>query len=177
MKRFLIPVAIFILIGVALGRGLFLNPTYIPSPLIDKPMPAFSLPLASTPKVNLTNADLKGHVTLINIFASWCVTCKQEMPTLMRLHGLHLVSLVGVDYKDTRKGLRYYLNLFGDPYSTIVTDKRGMTAINWGIYGVPETFVINKKGIVAYKFVGPISYRKLHDKLIPLVKRLEAESV
>jgi len=175
VKKFLIPFVIFILIGIALGRGLFLNPTYIPSPLIGKPMPAFSLPLASTPKVNLSNADLKGHVTLINIFASWCVTCRQEMPTLIRLQGLHLVALVGVDYKDAHAGLRHYLNIYGDPYSTIVSDKRGMTAINWGIYGVPETFVINKKGIVVYKFVGPISDRKLNDKLIPLVERLKAQ--
>jgi cytochrome c biogenesis protein CcmG/thiol:disulfide interchange protein DsbE len=175
VKKFLIPVALFIAIGVALGRGLFLNPTYIPSPLIGKPMPAFSLPLATTPNVDLTNADLKGHVTLLNVFASWCVSCKQEMPNLMRLHALHLVRLVGVDYKDTPKGLHHYLDAFGDPYSMIVTDKRGMTAINWGIYGVPETFVVNKQGIIAYKFVGPISYRKLHAKLIPMVKRLEAQ--
>lgn len=176
MKKFLIPVAIFILIGVALGRGLFLNPTYIPSPLIGKPMPAFSLPVAATPGVRLDNADLKGHVTLLNIFASWCVSCKQEMPSLMRLKALHMVSVVGVDYKDTPAGLRHYLHAFGDPYSMIVTDARGMTAINWGIYGVPETFVVNKQGVIAYKFVGPIGYRKLHRKLIPMVKRLEAQA-
>jgi len=175
VKKFLIPLVIFILVGLALGRGLFLNPTYIPSPFIGKPMPAFSLPLASKPKVDLSNADLKGHVTLINIFASWCVSCKEEMPSLMRLQAMHMVALVGVDYKDTHAGLDHYLGIYGNPYSTIVTDERGMTAINWGIYGVPETFVINKKGIVAYKFVGPISERKLNDKLIPLVKRLEAQ--
>lgn len=176
MKKFLIPVVIFILIGVALGRGLFLNPTYIPSPLVGKPMPNFSLPLATNPKKVLTNADLRGHVALLNIFASWCVACKQEMPTLMRLQGLHLVSVVGVDYKDQPKGLRHYLAAFGNPYSLIVTDKRGMTAINWGIYGVPETFVIDKRGFVAHKFVGPISRRKFKDKLLPLVKRLEAQT-
>lgn len=175
MKKFLIPVAIFLLIAWALGRGLFLNPTYIPSPLIGKPMPRFSLPLASAPQVRLSNANLAGHVTLINIFASWCVTCKQEMPTLMRLHALHLVDLVGVDYKDTPAGLRHYLDVFGDPYSTIVTDKRGMTAINWGIYGVPETFVVNKGGVIVHKFVGPIGYRKLKAKVIPLIKRLSAQ--
>ncbi|MHB1671002.1 MAG: redoxin family protein, partial [Acidiferrobacter sp.] len=82
MKKFLIPVALFIAIGIALGRGLFLNPTYIPSPLIGKPMPQFSLPFAANPKADLSNADLKGHVTLLNIFASWCVSCKQEMPNL-----------------------------------------------------------------------------------------------
>ena len=175
MKKFLIPVALFIAIGIALGRGLFLNPTYIPSPLIGKPMPQFSLPFAANSKAVLDNADLKGHVTLLNIFASWCVSCKQEMPNLMRLRALHLVRLVGVDYKDTPSGLRHYLSAFGDPYSTIVTDARGMTAINWGIYGVPETFVVDKQGVVAYKFVGPISYRKLKAKVIPLIKRLSAQ--
>ncbi len=175
MSKFLIPVAIFVAIAVALGRGLYLNPTYIPSPLIGKPMPAFSLPLTSASHVDLTNADLKGHVTLLNVFASWCVSCRQEMPVLMRLRGLHLVRLVGVDYKDTPAGLHHYLDVFGDPYSAIVSDRRGMTVINWGIYGVPETFVVNKKGRIAYKFVGPISDRKLKDHLIPLVKRLKAE--
>ncbi len=177
MKKFLIPVALFILIGVALGRGLFLNPTYIPSPLIGKPMPPFSLPLAAQPQKRFSNADLMGHVTLMNVFASWCVSCKQEMPNLMRLRALHVVRVVGVDYKDTPAGLRHYLHAFGNPYSLIITDRRGMAAINWGIYGVPETFVINKKGIIAYKFVGPIGYRKLHSKLLPLVKRLEAQPV
>ncbi|MHB1566304.1 MAG: DsbE family thiol:disulfide interchange protein [Acidiferrobacter sp.] len=175
MKKFWIPMVLFVLVAIALGRGLFLNPTYIPSPLIGKPMPQFSLPLAQAPSVRLTNADLRGHVVLLNVFASWCVTCRQEMPVLMHLHSLHLVPLIGVDYKDTHQGLSHYLNVMGDPYSTIVTDKRGMTAINWGIYGVPETFVLNKAGIIVHKFIGPISYRKLHTTLIPLVRHLQAE--
>ncbi|MDA8390388.1 MAG: DsbE family thiol:disulfide interchange protein [Gammaproteobacteria bacterium] len=174
-KLFWAGALLFVGIAVVLGRGLFLNPTYIPSPFIGKPMPHFDLPVAGKPSQHVTNGTFRGHVVLLNVFASWCVSCRQEMPVLIRLQSLHVVRLVGVDYKDTRKGLQRYLRVFGNPYSLVVNDKRGMAVINWGIYGVPETFVVNKQGLVAYKFVGPITWRRLKDKLLPLVHRLQAE--
>lgn len=176
-KLFWVGVLLFVAIGVVLGRGLFLNPTYIPSPFIGKPMPHFALPVAGKPAQIVTNRTFLGHVVLLNVFASWCVSCRQEMPVLIRLKSLHVVRVVGVDYKDTQKGLQRYLNVFGNPYAMIVSDKRGMAVINWGIYGVPETFVVNRQGMVAYKFVGPITWRRLKDKLLPMVHRLQAEPV
>ncbi len=174
-KLFWVGALVFVAIAVVLGRGLFLNPTFIPSPFIGKPMPGFRLPVAGQPAQYATNKTFLGHVVLLNVFASWCVSCRQEMPVLIRIQSLHVAPLIGVDYKDTKQGLQRYLRVFGNPYSMIVADKRGMAVINWGIYGVPETFVLNKKGVVAYKFVGPITWRRLKDKLLPMVRRLQAE--
>ncbi|MHB1942218.1 MAG: DsbE family thiol:disulfide interchange protein [Acidiferrobacteraceae bacterium] len=176
MKKFLIPILIFVAIGVLLDRGLSLNPSFIPSPLIGKPMPAFDLPTLRHPNVRMTNANFKGHVFLINVWASWCVSCREEQSTLMALSRLHVVPLIGVDYKDPRKDALQELKAMGNPYQVVLTDRSGMTGINWGIYGVPETFVVDQHGIIRHKYVGPLSPALVERRLLPLLHRLNQAS-
>ena len=176
MKKFLIPILIFIGIGILLDRGLSLNPSYIPSPLIGKPLPAFNLPTLFHPKVRMTNANFKGHVVLINVWASWCVSCREEHGTLMALSRLHVAPLIGVDYKDNPANAIQELKDDGNPYQVVLTDRSGMTGINWGIYGVPETFVVDQNGIIRQKFVGPLSPGLIERQLLPLLQRLNRAS-
>ncbi|MDA8421580.1 MAG: DsbE family thiol:disulfide interchange protein [Pseudomonadota bacterium] len=173
MKKFLIPIVIFAALGVLLAYGLHLNPRRIPSPLIGKPLPHFDLPVLQNPSRTLTNSDLLGHVVLINIWASWCVSCRDEHPLLVALSHQHVVPIIGVSYKDKPADALAELKVSGNPYQTDLLDANGQTAINWGVYGVPETFVIDRKGIIRYKQIGPITQKALQQKLLPLIHRLE----
>lgn len=175
MKKFLIPIAIFIVIGVVLGFGLSQDPRRIPSPLIGKPLPAFDLPRLDHPNARFTNADLRGHVTLINVWASWCTACRAEHPTLLALAKRNLVPIVGMNYKDTRADAQAVLRAMGDPYRVSMVDAEGRTGLDWGVYGVPETFVVDKNGIVRYKFIGPISDEDIQQKLLPLLAKLDRQ--
>ncbi len=173
MKKFLIPIVIFAALGVLLAYGLHLNPRRIPSPLIGKPLPHFDLPVLQDPSRTLTNSDLLGHVVLINIWASWCVSCRDEHPLLVALAHQHVVPIIGVSYKDKPADALAELKVSGNPYQTDLLDTNGQTAINWGVYGVPETFVIDRKGIIRYKQIGPITQKALQQKLLPLIHRLQ----
>lgn len=172
MKKFLVPIGLFILLGVLLFLGLKLDPRKIPSPLVGKPLPAFSLGTLDNPKGLLTNADLNGRVVLINVWASWCGACKQEHPVLMELAREKQVPLIGLNYKDKREDAMRVLANEGNPYEVNLVDANGRVGIDWGVYGVPETFVVDKQGIVRLRHVGPISHADWGQTLFPLVQKL-----
>jgi len=172
MKKFLVPIGLFALLGLLLAYGLRLDPRKIPSPLVDKPLPAFSLPTLENPKKSLTNADLKGKVVMINVWASWCVACKQEHPVLMALTRDKQVPIIGLNYKDKREDATRMLNVEGNPYDVSIVDADGRVGIDWGVYGVPETFVVDKQGVIRYKQIGPISPEAWEKTLLPLIQKL-----
>ena len=172
MNRYLLPLGIFVVIAVFLGIGLGLNPREVPSPLIDKPAPAFSLPQLHKPEQAFSLADMKGKVWLLNVWASWCVACREEHPVLVEFSRTGTVPIVGLNYKDERSdGLRW-LGQFGDPYRLSVYDHDGRVGIDYGVYGVPETFLIDKNGVIRYKRIGVVTPEILRDKILPLVKEL-----
>ena len=174
MKKFLIPIGLFILLGVLLYFGLKLDPRKLPSPLVGKPLPAFSLTTLDKPNRSLSNADLSGRVVLINVWASWCVACKQEHPVLMAIAREKQVPLIGLNYKDKPEDALRVLATEGNPYEVSLVDAKGRVGIDWGVYGVPETFVIDKQGIVRRRHVGPISTADWEQTLLPLIQKLSA---
>jgi len=174
MKKFLLPIGIFAILGVLLAYGLRLDPRKIPSPLVDKPLPAFSLPTLANPKKSLTNADFHGRVAVINVWASWCAACKQEHPVLMRIAGEKMIPLIGLNYKDKRNDALGVLKNEGNPYADILVDADGRVGLDWGVYGVPETFVVDKNGVIRYKQIGPINEEVWFKTLWPLIQKLSA---
>ena len=172
--RYLIPLAIFIAMLVFLGVGLKLDPREVPSPLIDKPAPAFRLQTLDTPPRVLASAEMRGQVWLLNVWASWCSGCREEHPVLVELSKTHVVPIYGLDYKDQPDDARRLLNSLGNPYVASVSDLDGRTGIEFGVYGVPETFVIDKAGIIRHKQTGPITPEIWRDTILPLVKKLNA---
>jgi cytochrome c biogenesis protein CcmG/thiol:disulfide interchange protein DsbE len=173
MKRFLIPLGIFIVLVGFLGIGLKLNPREVPSPLIGKPAPDFKLPLLSDPARQLSPADLRGKVWLFNVWASWCASCRQEHDVLLDLAKQGSVPVYGMDYKDQSDDARMVLARYGNPYVETVVDADGRTGINYGVYGVPETYLIDKNGVIRYKHTGPVTQEILDKKILPLAKELQ----
>ncbi len=168
------PIILFIVIIIFLWRGLELNPGEIPSPLIGKSAPSFSAHALFHSKKIVTEKIFLGHVTVFNVFATWCVSCGEEHPQLMALHKKDpKVQMIGVAFKDERKAVMEYLIRSGDPFNTVIDDEAGDVAIDFGVYGTPETFVIDQKGIVRNKIIGPISPEMLKDELLPLLKKLQ----
>ncbi len=172
MKKFLIPISLFIVLAILLVRGLSLDPHKIPSPLVGKPLPAFRLPALENPKNIITNEDLRNRVVVINVWASWCVTCKQEHSVLMELARRRLAPIIGLNYKDTRTDAIAVLKNEGNPYEASLMDSDGRTGIDWGVYGVPETFILDKNGVIRYKHIGAVTPENLEQKLLPLIKNL-----
>jgi cytochrome c biogenesis protein CcmG/thiol:disulfide interchange protein DsbE len=172
--RYLIPLAIFIAMLVFLGVGLKLDPREVPSPLIDKPAPMFQLQTLDTPSRLLSPEDMRGQVWLLNVWASWCGGCREEHPVLVEFAKTRAVPIYGLDYKDQPGDAQRWLTNYGDPYTAVVADPDGRTGIEYGVYGVPETFVIDKAGIIRYKQIGPITPKALQDTILPLVKKLNA---
>lgn len=177
MMRFILPLVAFLLLAALLFAGLNSgrDTRTVPSPLIDKPAPAFSLPQLLQPTKNFSPADMKGRVWLFNLWASWCVSCREEHPILMALSQKNIVPIVGLDYKDKAPAAEAWLAEGGNPYMLNVTDVEGRIAIDYGITGVPETFVIDKHGVIRYKEVGVVTPQNLHDTILPLVAKLEQE--
>ena len=173
MNRYLLPLGIFLVLVVFLGIGLGLNPREIPSPLIDKPAPAFDLVRLHEPGKSLTTKDMQGKVWLLNVWASWCVSCREEHPVLVELAKTRVVPIVGLNYKDQRPEALRWLQQFGDPYVMSIVDGDGRVGINYGVYGVPETFVIDKTGVIRYKQIGPVTPKALQEKILPLVAKLQ----
>ncbi len=173
MKRFLIPLGIFIVLVGFLAVGLQLNPREVPSPLIGKPAPDFKLALLSDPAKQLSPADLRGKVWLFNVWASWCASCRQEHDLLLDLARQGSVLIYGMDYKDQPGDAQAVLNRYGNPYVETVIDLDGRTGINYGVYGVPETYLIDRSGIIRYKHTGPLTQEILDKKILPLVKELQ----
>lgn len=171
---YLIPLAVFIAMLVFLGVGLKLDPHEVPSPLIDKPAPAFRLQTLESPSRLLSSEEMRGQVWLLNVWASWCSGCREEHPVLVEFAKTRAVPIYGLDYKDQPDDARRLLDSMGNPYVASVSDLDGRTGIEFGVYGVPETFVIDKTGIIRYKQIGPITPKVLHDTILPLVKKLNA---
>ena len=175
MNRYLLPLLGFIVLAVFLGIGLKLNPREIPSPLINKPAPEFSVPTLFDAEEFITNQQFKGQVWLLNVFASWCVACRQEHPLLNELAKQNLLTLVGLNYKDQREDALQWLGELGNPYNIIAYDLKGNVGIDYGVYGVPESFLIDKQGLIRFKQIGPFTTESIKNQLLPLVKTLQAE--
>ena len=177
MKRALVflPLAIFLTLVGYFAIGLTRNPSEIRSVLIDRPLPAFDLPVPDKPEARFATTAFKGQVSLLNIFASWCIACRAEHPVLLRLAGERAVPIYGLAWKDKPEELKAWIAELGDPYTLIGDDAQGRTAIDLGVTGAPETFVIDRKGQIRYKHVGPIDDYAWENTLQPLVKMLEAE--
>ena len=169
---YLVPLLVFIALVVVLGIGLTLDPRKVPSPLIGKPVPEFSLPPVKGRILGLASADLKGEVSLVNVFASWCVSCRAEHPVFMDLRKRGAVPIHGLNYKDKPDDAARWLNELGDPYTRTGADLDGRVAIDWGVYGVPETFLVDREGRIAYKHIGPVTPQIVSEKLMPLIERL-----
>jgi cytochrome c biogenesis protein CcmG/thiol:disulfide interchange protein DsbE len=172
MKRYLIPLAVFVLMAGFLAVGLKLNPREVPSPLVGKPAPAFELPQLRDPAAKLAVAQMKGQVWVLNVFASWCTPCLAEHPYVTQL-AQQGVKVVGLNYKDKPDDAKNWLRKHGDPYAAIVVDADGRAGIDWGVYGVPETFVIDKQGVIRHKQIGPITPQALREEILPMLAKLQ----
>ena len=174
MKRYFVPLAVFVVLMVFLAIGLTLKPRELPSALLGKPAPAFVLPTLNTPTTSLSTRDLRGQVWVLNVWASWCVACRDEHATMVEMAKLKLVPIYGLNYKDQRADALGWLARFGDPYVASLSDTDGLVGIDYGVYGVPETFVIDKAGVIRRKFVGPVTAQTVRDEIVPLVARLNS---
>lgn len=173
MNRFLWPLVGFIVLVGFLAVGLTLRPSEVPSPLIDKPAPNFTLPQLASPEQTFSPEAMKGKVWLLNVWASWCYACLEEHPVIMDLAKTHVVPIVGLNYKDVRSEALAWLERHGDAYTLSVSDTQGRVGIDFGVYGVPETFVIDKAGVIRYKHIGAVTPSAVRDKLLPLIRELQ----
>jgi cytochrome c biogenesis protein CcmG, thiol:disulfide interchange protein DsbE len=169
---FLLPVAFFVMVAVGLGIGLTRNPQEIPSALIGKPVPEFSLPPVQGRALGLSSVDLQGEVSLVNVFASWCTACRYEHSLFMQLEEDGVVPIHGLNYKDRPEDAAKWLDDLGDPYTRTGADLDGRVGIEWGVYGVPETFVVSQEGVIVHKHIGPVSAKDLEATILPLIERL-----
>ncbi|MFN9708634.1 MAG: DsbE family thiol:disulfide interchange protein [Burkholderiales bacterium] len=174
MKRYLWPLVIFFVLLGFLAIGLKLDPRHIPSPLIGQPAPSFRLPRLDAPGTLVQPQNLQGQVWLFNVWASWCVSCQQEHRVLLDLARTRKVPIYGLNYKDQSAAALNWLTQHGNPYVYSLSDPHGIVGIDYGVYGVPETFVIDKQGVIRHKHTGPVTSQDLHETLLPLVEKLNA---
>lgn len=172
----LLPLLVFLGLAVAMAWSLTRNPDRLPSALIGSPVPEFALPPVKGRTLGLSSADLQGHVSLVNVFASWCVPCRAEHPILLRLSEQGSVPIYGINYKDRPDDAERWLNALGDPYDRTGADLDGRVAIDWGVYGIPETFIIDRNGTIAYKHIGPFTKAIMDETIVPLVRKLQARA-
>jgi cytochrome c biogenesis protein CcmG, thiol:disulfide interchange protein DsbE len=163
---------IFVALVALLGVGLGLNPREVPSPLIGKPAPDFTLPLLQQPDKSFSRSDMLGRVWILNVWASWCAPCIAEHPIVSELAKAGPAPVVGLNYKDARDDALPWLKRHGDPFHVTVADVAGRIAIDYGVYGVPETYVIDRRGVIRFKHIGPLTRDIADKKLRPLVKTL-----
>ena len=173
--RFLLPLALFAAILLFLGVGLGLNPREVPSPLIGKPAPAFALPRLDDDSQRVSREDLLGKVWMLNVWASWCAPCRDEHPLVIDIARRQLVPVYGLNYKDSRPAASNWLANLGNPYRATLVDADGRVGIDFGVYGVPETFIIDRQGIVRFKHTGPLTPDVIRSKIEPLLKELNAQ--
>ncbi len=173
-KAFLIPLGLFVLLVLFLAIGLTRDPRTVPSPLINKPAPAFSLPELNQADQVVSPKKMLGKVWLLNVWASWCTGCRAEHHLVVQLANKHHVDVYGLNYKDNPADARKWLAQFGNPYRANAMDISGRVGIDWGVYGVPETFVIDKQGMIRYKQIGPITNDAIEKNLLPLIVRLQS---
>jgi len=172
MKKFLLPLAVLGVVVVFLGVGLGLKPREVPSPLIGKPAPPFTLPVLHAPDKRVSVADMKGKVWMLNVWASWCVSCREEHPVLVALSKQKLLPIYGLNYKDQSDEAKAWLARFGNPYTLSLVDADGRIGIDYGVYGVPETYVIDRAGVIRYKRIGPVTPELVRETIAPLVAQL-----
>ncbi len=172
MQRWLWPLGGFLVLVAFLGVGLGLNPREVPSPLINKAAPPFQLPQLHEPDKTFSQKDMAGKVWLLNVWASWCASCRDEHPVLVDLAKSGAVPIYGLNYKDKRTDGMAWLQRFGNPYVLSAFDAQGRIGIDYGVYGVPETYVIDKQGVIRYKHIGPVSPQVLKEKILPLIAQL-----
>lgn len=175
MMRFILPFIVFLIVAVFLFIGLGLKPREVPSPLVGRAAPAFTLPQLHEPSKQFSPQDMKGKVWLFNVWASWCTACENEHPVFMELSRQNLVPIYGMDYKDKREDGEAWLRKHGNPYALVVSDAEGRVGIDYGVYGVPETYVIDKQGVIQHKQIGAVTPEILNEKILPLVKELQAK--
>ncbi len=156
--------------------GLYKDPSEVPSPLIGKSVPVFTLPTLNDNSIQFSNNEFLGKVSILNVWATWCFACKQEHPALLELARRNIAPIYGLNYKDDAAQARVYLRDFGNPFKQNAFDEAGRVAIDWGVYGAPETFLIDKKGIIRYKHIGPLTLNDLDNKIQPLILELKNES-
>ncbi len=172
MARFLVPLLVFAVLVAFLWAGLSRDPREVPSPLVGKPAPAFTLPQLQAPDKTFSPADMRGQVWLLNVWASWCVSCREEHPVLVEFARQGKVPLIGLNYKDQRQDALAWLARFGNPYRLSVSDPEGRVGIDYGVYGVPETYVIDRQGVIRMKHIGPVTPEVLSGKIQPLLAEL-----
>jgi cytochrome c biogenesis protein CcmG/thiol:disulfide interchange protein DsbE len=176
MKKYALPLIVFLVIAGFLAIGLRLDPREVPSPFIGKPAPPFTLPQLHEPDATISPANMKGQVWLLNVWASWCVSCRAEHEVVTRLAATGEVPIIGLNYKDERDAALGWLRRLGDPYKASAVDAQGDVGIDWGVYGVPETFVIDQQGVVRHKHIGPITDKSVSETILPLVRKLKGAS-
>lgn len=170
--KYIVPLVVFAGLVFFLAKGLSLNPREVPSPLIGKAAPAFVLPALGDTNRQVAPADFQGQAWVLNVWASWCVPCRIEHPLLVGLARQQLAPIVGLNYKDPNDGAQRFLAQLGNPYAITAVDADGRASIDWGVYGVPETFVIDRAGVVRFKHVGPLTEDVVVEKIVPLLRRL-----
>ena len=173
MNRFLLPLAGFVLLIGLLALGLTLKPSEVPSPLIGKQAPDFSLPKLAAPNATFSPQSMKGKVWLLNVWASWCYPCLEEHPVITDLATTHALPIVGLNYKDVPEDAAAWLERNGNAFESVVSDQKGVVGIDYGVYGVPETYVIDKAGVIRYKHIGAVSHSEARDTILPLVWELQ----
>ena len=173
MKRVLLPLAIFLLLVGFLAAGLKLDPREVPSPLVGRTAPAFELPVLQQPEKRFTPQDMRGQVWLLNVWASWCESCRDEHPLLVALARQRELPILGLNYKDKGDQAAAWLKRYGNPYQLSVVDADGRIGIDYGVYGVPETYLIDAEGVIRYKQIGPVSAAIIEQKILPLARALK----
>lgn len=173
MWRRILPIIVFLILLAILGYGLTRDPSLVSSPLIGKPLPEFSLPLLNEPQNTIGNYDLRGTPYLLNVWASWCGACRIEHPLLMQIAEQRVLPIYGLNYRDRREDALKWLERFGNPYEMIAFDERGDVGIDLGVYGAPETYLVDRSGVVAFKHVGPITQKIWEEVLHPKIVELQ----
>lgn len=176
MFKYLLPVVLFFVLVGFLFVGLYRDPSEVPSPLIGKPTPQFSLPRLENNQAFFSDKEFLGKVSLLNVWATWCFACRQEHPVLNNLAKKKAAPIYGLNYKDNASEARQYLVNHGNPYTANAFDETGRVGIEWGVYGAPETFLIDKKGIIRYKHIGPLTNEDVETKILPMIQQLKNDA-
>lgn len=177
MIRRVLPLVLFLALAALLAAGVAMNSgqdtSAIPSPLLGKPAPEFALPVLGEPERIITGADLRGEPYLLNVWGSWCPACRDEHPVITELANSGRVKVIGYDYKDTPEDAQRWLEQYGNPYALVIADQDGLAALDWGIYGAPETFLVDAQGVVRWKYIGPITPEVVENQLLPELEKLQ----
>jgi len=172
--KYIIPLGVFLALAIFFAVGLTRDPRTVPSPFIDKPAPQFRVEQLHEPKLAFTPDEMKGKVWMLNVWASWCASCRIEHPLLVDMARKRILPIVGLNYKDQREDAKAWLNKFGNPYELSAWDIDGRVGLDFGVYGAPETFLIDKQGVIRHKQIGPITPEDLEKTILPLIRKLNA---